>query len=96
MLVYKNWLIGIVCILLLVQFNNKMMLVYGKIATQNNNSTATYTLPKAYTSTHYVCIANAILKNHWANIIGQTTSTITIHVADYGYNTASGFQYICY
>ena len=76
--------------------NNKLMLVYGKISSAKNNSTATYTLPKAFTTTNYVCIANAILKNHWANIIGQTTSTITIHVADYGYNTASGFQYLCY
>ena len=73
-----------------------MMLVYGKIATQNNNSTATYTLPKAYTSTHYVCIANATKANHWANIIKQTTATITIGVYDYGNKAASGFQYLCY
>ena len=76
--------------------NNKMMLVYGKIATQNNNSTATYTLPKAYTSTHYVCISNATQANHWANIIKQTTTTITIGVYDYGNKAASGFHYICY
>lgn len=79
-----------------VVFNNRLMLVYGKISSAKNNASATYTLPKAFTTTNYVCIANAILKNHWANIIGQTTSTITIHVADYGYNTASGFQYLCY
>ena len=60
--------------------NNKMMLVYGKISSAKNNASATYTLPKAFTTINYVCIANAILKNHWANIIGQTTSTITIYV----------------
>ena len=79
-----------------VVFNNKMMLIYGKIATQNNNSTATYTLPKAYTTTNYVCITNATQTNHWANILNQTTTTITIGLYDFGNAVASGFHYICY
>lgn len=72
------------------------MLVYGKISSAKNNASATYTLPKAYTSTNYVCITNATVIQHWVTIVNQTTTTITIHVADYGYNVASGFQYLCY
>ena len=78
-----------------MDISNKLISCWGKITTAKNNASDTYTLPAIYTTTNYICASNAILKNHWANMIAQTTSTITIHVADYGYSVASGFNYCC-
>lgn len=78
----------------MVEFNNKVQLVFGKISTASNNKQATYTLPKAYTKS-FVCMANATVKNHWSNITASTLSSITIFIADYGNAVASGFHYLC-
>lgn len=81
-------------IIYVLPINNKVQLVFGKIATAKNNTQATYTLPKAYTKS-FVCMANATIRNHWSNITASSLSTISIHIADYGNAVASGFHYLC-
>lgn len=66
---------------------------YGKKANCTNNAATTVSLPLAHKNTKYKVMANANVRNHWANITACTTSQITIYIADYGNAVNSGFHY---
>lgn len=79
--------------ILLSVINNGFTINFGKYPTSANHVAYTITLPKAYTHTNFVTMANATIHSHWAIIQSFTVSSITIKVDDYGNNTSTGFQW---
>lgn len=75
--------------------SNGIILQWGKISTQTNNSTVVNTLTTSYSSINYVCVTNCIEERHWSHVITQTISTFTTYVTDISVNRDSGFNYIC-